>query len=67
MDGFVHGFASIKEWLDWNGRSVLSSISLLFVIVDVITTASYLALDDVDLMRSKPVCEKTLDLGVARR
>jgi hypothetical protein len=67
MHDFAHGFVPIKEWLDWNGRSVLSSISLLFVIVDVITTASYLALDDVDLMRSKPVCEKTLDLGVARR
>jgi hypothetical protein len=67
MDDFAHGFVSVKEWLDWNGRSVLSSISLLFVIVDVITTASYLALDDVDLRISKPVCEKALDLGVASR
>lgn len=44
-----------------------SSISLLFVIVSVITTASYLALDDIDSTMSKPGCRKALDLGMARR
>ena len=44
-----------------------SSISLLFVIVNVITTASCLAPDDIDSTMLKPVCGAALDLGVARR
>jgi hypothetical protein len=67
MDDFARGLVSIKEWLDWNGRSVLSSISSLFVIVDVITTASCLAPDDIDSTMLKPVYGAALDLGVARR